>query len=171
MIFINIGSNLNSPYGKRIDNIKKAIELIKYEKIDIVKKSSIYETPSYPNNKNPKFLNICLSIKSSYSPLILLKIFKKIEKKMLRGQSIKNAPRICDIDIIDYNNKVFNTQKLSLPHPRAHLRNFVLLPLSEISPSWKHPVLNIKIDFLINKLNVKLRNEITRLRESVTINQ
>ena len=171
MIFINIGSNLNSKYGKRIDNIKKTIELINYEKIEIIKISSIYETPSYPNSKNPKFLNICLSVKSSHSPEKLLKIFKNIEKKMLRKESVKNAPRICDIDIIDYNNKVLNTDKLSLPHPRAHSRNFVLLPLSEISPNWKHPILNIKIDFLINKLNFKLRNEITRLRESVIINQ
>ena len=63
MIFINIGSNLNSQDGDRIFNIKKAIDLICSEKIKIVKKSSLYETPSYPNKKNPKFLNICLQNK------------------------------------------------------------------------------------------------------------
>ena len=171
MIYINIGSNLNSLKGDRFYNLKKTIQLITANKFKILKISNIYETPSYPNKKNPKFLNISLSIDTKEKPESLIKIFQTIEKKLQRNRTLKNQPRTCDIDIIDYYSKIINTNQIVLPHPRAHLRNFVLYPLREISPNWLHPVFNKKIDFLIKKLNFKLRNEITRLNESVIIDQ
>ena len=82
-----------------------------------------------------------------------------------------NDPRICDIDIIDFNGIVLSTDNIILPHPRAHLRNFVLYPLKEICSGWKHPKLNQKIDFLIKSLNFKTSNEITRLSESAIIDK
>jgi 2-amino-4-hydroxy-6-hydroxymethyldihydropteridine diphosphokinase len=169
MIFLNIGSNLDSINGNRIFNLKKTLELIKLEKIKIIKLSSTYETPSYPNKKNPKFINIGVQIKCSFSPTNLLKKFNKIEKKLQRTRGVKNQPRTCDIDLIDYDGKVLNTKKIVIPHPKAHLRNFVLFPMKEICPAWIHPVLNKKIDFLIKKLGFKLRNEITRIKEHVII--
>ena len=171
MIFLNIGSSLDSVKGNRIFNLKKALELIQLEKIKIIKISNIFETPSYPNKKNPKFLNIGLEIKCNHSPQELIKKFNKIEKKLQRTRGVKNQPRTCDIDLIDYDGKIIDTMELSLPHPRCHLRNFVLFPLKEISPTWIHPILNKKIDFLIKKLSFKLRNEITRIKEHVTINE
>jgi len=167
MIYINIGSNLNSLRGDRSYNLKRSIELIKFRKIKILEVSNIYETPSYPNEKNPKFLNICIAIDSKEKPETLIKIFKGIEKKLQRSRGNKNQPRTCDIDIIDYCGKIINLEDIISPHPKAHLRNFVLFPLKEISPKWVHPILNKKIDFLIKKLSFKLRNEITRLNESV----
>ena len=73
MIFLNIGSNLDSTNGDRLFNLKKTLALIKLENIKIIKKSSIYETPSYPNENNPKFLNIGIEVKCSYSPKDLIK--------------------------------------------------------------------------------------------------
>tara|TARA_B110000967_G_scaffold203371_1_gene243914 strand:+ start:1283 stop:1798 length:516 start_codon:yes stop_codon:yes gene_type:complete len=171
MIFLNVGSNLHSTKGDRFFNLKKTLELIKLENIKIIKISSIYETPSYPNKKNPKFLNIGLEVKCDYSPENLLKKFNKIEKKLQRTRGLKNKPRTCDIDLIDYNRKIIESKKISIPHPRAHLRNFVLFPLKEICPMWIHPILNKKLDFLIKKLSFKLRNEITRIKEHVTIEE
>ena len=170
MIFLNIGSNLNSSNGNRFFNLKKTIDLIRLEKIKIIKISSIYETPSYPDKKNPKFLNICLEIECKHSPKNLIKKFSIIEKKLQRIRGKKNQPRTCDIDLIDYKKKILKSEKISLPHPKAHLRNFVLFPLKEISPLWIHPILNKKIDFLIKKLSLKLRNEITRIKDHVIIN-
>ena len=171
MILLNVGSNLVSTNGDRLFNIKKTIELIKLENIKIIKMSSIFETPSYPNQQNPKFLNIGLQIKCNYSPEYLIKIFNIIEKKLQRTRGIKNQPRTCDIDLIDYEGKILNSKKLTIPHPKAHLRNFVLFPIKEISPTWIHPILNKRIDFLIKKLSFKLRNEITKIKEHATINQ
>ena len=170
MILLNIGSNLDSIKGNRIFNLKETLKLIRLEKIKIIKISSIYETPSYPNQKNPKFLNIGIQIKCNYDPENLIKKFNKIEKTLQRIRGVKNQPRTCDIDLIDYEGKILNSKKLTIPHPKAHLRKFVLFPIKEIFPTWIHPVLNRKIDFLIKKLSFKLRNEITRLNDRVIIN-
>ena len=171
MILLNIGSNLNSIKGDRLYNLKKTLELIKLQNINITKISSIYETPSYPNKKNPKFLNIGIEIVCNYSPDQLIKKFNKIEKKLQRIRGVKNQPRTCDIDLIDYDGKILNSKRLTIPHPKAHLRNFVLFPIKEISPKWIHPMLNKKIDLLIKKLSYKLRNEITKIKEHVIIDQ
>ena len=168
MIFLNVGSNLSSSKGDRLFNLKKTLKLITSENIKIIKISSIYETPSYPNEKNPKFLNIGIEIKCNYSPENLIKKFNKIEKKLQRTRGIKNQPRTCDIDLIDYEGKILKSKELTIPHSKAHLRNFVLFPIKEISPTWIHPILNKKIDSLIKKLSFKLRNEITRIKEHVT---
>ena len=170
MILLNIGSNLDWIKGDRSFNLAETLKLIRLEKIKIIQISSIYETPSYPNEKNPKFLNIGIQIKCNYDPENLIKKFNKIEKTLQRIRGVKNQPRTCDIDLIDYEGKILNSKKLTIPHPKAHLRNFVLFPIKEIFPTWIHPVLNRKIDFLIKKLSFKLRNEITRLNDRVIIN-
>ncbi len=171
MILLAIGSNLESKFGNRFDNIKKAIYLLKKEKIKVIKISNFYETPSYPNFKDPRFINIIVSIKFNSSPDLLLKKILLIEKKMHRIRTIKNAPRTCDIDIIDFEGKVINKKNIVLPHPKAHKRNFVLIPLFEIYPDWIHPITNKKIHILIKNLSIKLRNEITRSKESVILIQ
>ena len=89
MIYINIGSNLNSLKGDRFYNLKKTIQLITANKFKILKISNIYETPSYPNKKNPKFLNISLSIDTKEKPESLIKIFQTIEKKLQRNRTLK----------------------------------------------------------------------------------
>ena len=169
MILLNIGSNLDSKKGNRLFNLKKTLKLIILENIKIISTSSIYETPSYPNKKNPKFLNIGIKVECDDSPECLIKKFNKIEKKLQRIRGVKNQPRTCDIDLIDYDGKIINSKNLIIPHSKAHLRNFVLFPIKEISSTWIHPILNKKIDFLIKKLSFKLRNEITRIKEHVTI--
>ena len=167
MILLNIGSNLDSIKGDRFFNLKKTLKLIELDNIKILKISSIYETPSYPNKKNPKFLNIGIEVKCNDTPENLIIKFNKIEKKLQRIRGLKNKPRTCDIDLIDYEGKILNSKNLVIPHPKAHLRNFVLFPIKEISSTWIHPILNKNIDFLIKKLSFKLRNEITRIKEHV----
>jgi 2-amino-4-hydroxy-6-hydroxymethyldihydropteridine diphosphokinase len=169
MILVNIGSNLDSTKGNRFFNLKKTLELIRLEDIKIIAISSIYETPSYPNKRNPRFLNIGIEVECIDTPEYLIKKFNIIEKKLQRIRGKKNQPRTCDIDLIDYDGKILNSRNLTIPHPKAHLRNFVLFPIKEISPAWIHPVLNKRIDFLIKKLNYKLRNEITKIKEHVII--
>ena len=169
MIHLNIGSNLDSKFGNKFKNISIAIELLINSKIKIKKISNFYETPSYPNRKFPKFLNIGLIINYDNDFYNLLKKIKLIEKKLGRIRTNKNDPRIIDIDIIDFNNEIKNTSELILPHPKCHLRNFVLFPILEIDPNWSHPILKKNTQFLINKLSHKLRIEITRLKKNVNI--
>ena len=166
MIFLGIGSNLDSKFGNRFLNIRKTIDFMLSEKIKIKKISNFYETPSYPDNKQPKFITVVIAIEFKLDPENLLLKTLSIEKKMQRTRSIKNEPRTCDIDIIDFNSLVVNNKNINLPHPKTHERNFVLFPLQEIYPMWIHPIMNKKIDFLIENLSYKSRNEITRVKES-----
>ena len=156
-IYLGIGSNL----GNRKKNIEKAkFQLIKND-IKILKSSSYYESLSWPDPKKPKFLNIVLEIETTIHPISLLKICKKIEKSLGRKISTINSPRICDIDILDYGNKVMNNG-INLPHPRMHQRNFVLIPLFEIRKKWLHPKSKDHIKTLISKLSNK---DITSIKQ------
>ena len=169
MIHINIGSNLDSKFGTRFDNITIAVQLLVQSNIKIKKISNFYETPSYPNQNFPKFLNIGLLANYEDSCLSLLNINKLIEKKLGRLKSKKNEPRVIDIDIIDFKKMRENRDELIIPHPKCHLRNFVLYPILQIDPNWKHPILKKNARFLINKLSQKFRIEITRLNKNVNI--
>ena len=169
MIHINIGSNLNSNYGSKFNNISIAIKQLVNSKIKIKKVSNFYQTPSYPNKELPKFANIGLIGEYEFTYSKLIKEILLIEKKIGRIRSKKNDPRVCDIDIIDFNGVVINNKDLSLPHPRCHNRNFVLFPIKEIDPKWTHPIFKKNVDFLINQLDQNSRIEITRLHKSVII--
>ena len=169
MIHLNIGSNLNSKFGNRFDNITIAIDLLLSAKVKIKKISNFYETPSYPNKKFPHYLNVGILCSFNESPEILFKIIKSIEKKIGRFKTKKNDPRVCDIDIIDYNSDIIRKDCITIPHSRSHLRNFVLYPIKQIDPNWIHPVLKQNVNFLIKKLDFKSRIEITRLSKNVNI--
>ena len=151
-VLLSIGSNI----GNRKLNIEKAKYLIYKNESKIIKTSNYYETKSWPNNKFPNYLNVVVKIQTSLKPHLLLQKLKLIEKKLGRKNTIKNHPRTCDIDIIDYDNLIitqnFQSSSLEVPHPRLQNRNFVLVPLFEISKDWKHPKLNIKITDLLNKI-------------------
>ena len=149
IVYLSVGSNL----GFRKDNIEKAKFQLKENNIEFISVSKYYETLSWPNSKYPKYLNIILKIVCNYDPLCLLNICKKIEVNLGRKKSKKNTPRICDIDIIDYNGMKLNIKSmLNLPHKRMHKRNFVLIPLFEIEKNWMHPVKKSDIKTLISLL-------------------
>ena len=169
MIHLNIGSNLNSIFGNKFENISTAINFLIELNFKVKKTSNFYETPSYPNKNLPKFLNIGIlgTFDKNYNEL--LKIINLIEKKLGRIKSKKNDPRVCDIDIIDFNVNIVNFKNFSIPHKKSHLRNFVLYPINQIDPNWSHPILKKNVKFLINKLNLKSRIEITRLNKNVNI--
>ena len=146
-IFLGLGSNL----GNRIGNIEKAKFILLENDINLISSSSYYETPSWPDSNKPRFINIVLKVTCKHKPLKLLNICKIIEKKLGRKKAPKNSPRICDIDIIDFDGLVLNGT-LNLPHSRMHERNFVLFPLFDIEKSWIHPVKKTNIKKLIFSL-------------------
>ncbi len=150
MIYIGIGSNL----GNRINNIIKAKYLLYLSGIKITKSSSYYETLSWPDSRNPKFINVVVQSNTKISPEKFLMIFKSIEKKLGRKKGAKNEPRTCDIDLISYNQKI-SKGSISIPHKRMHKRNFVLIPLFELNKNWSHPKTNLNVKKLIFSLPIK----------------
>ena len=170
MIHLNIGSNLESKFGDRYDNITLAVNLLINAKLKINRVSNFYETPSYPNKKFPSFLNVGISANYENDEIKLIKEINLIEKKIGRNRSKKNDPRVCDIDIIDFNGLVINKDDLKIPHKKCHLRNFVLYPILQIDAEWVHPKIQKNVKVLINNLDQKSRIEITRLNKNVIIN-
>ena len=169
MIHLNIGSNLNSKFGNRFKNISIAINLLIKAKVKIIKISNFYQTPSYPNKELPQFINIGVLANYNQNETTLINEINIIEKKIGRNKSKKNDPRVCDIDIIDFNSLVIDKNNLHIPHKKSHLRNFVLYPILQIDSEWVHPVFKKNVKFLINKLDHKSRIEITRLNKNVII--
>jgi 2-amino-4-hydroxy-6-hydroxymethyldihydropteridine diphosphokinase len=150
LVYLGIGSNL----GNKFLNIEKAKSYLYENNIQLINSSSYYETPSWPNPRFPKFINIIVKIRTKLNYLELFYICKKIETKLGRKNSPKNSPRICDIDIIDFDNKIIK-KEIQIPHKLMHIRNFVLFPLFEIDKNWKHPVLKKNIKKLIFSLPIK----------------
>ena len=150
--FLALGSNL----GEKLNNLVKTKNLIIKHDIKIIKSSSYYETQSWPNKRFPSYINSVIFIKTSKSLSNLFSTIKSIEKLIGRTQAKKNYPRVCDIDIIDYNGKVqYLTEggfNVTTPHKSMHIRNFVLFPLFEITKTWIHPKLKKNIINLISSL-------------------
>ena len=152
-VYLALGSNLG--------NKRKNLELAKYQLnisgINILKTSRFYKTKSWPNEKFPDYYNLVLLAKTKLKLVDLFKKIKFIEKYIGRKNSLKNHPRICDIDIIDFNKECRNiscsNNKVTIPHISLHKRNFVLIPLFEINRRWIHPKSKKNIVRLISSLS------------------
>ena len=128
MIYLNIGSNLPSKEGSdRKNNILKAITYLKKLKLNLIKISSFYETPSYPNNSDPKFINLCVKVEYNLKASELLNEIKKLKKKNLEELGQKNEPRTCDIDIIDFNGEIIKNDDLEVTTSKATFEKFCYL--------------------------------------------
>ena len=169
MIFLGIGSNLSSSFGDRFKNVNLAVSLIMKNKINLIKQSSFYETLSYPKKTDPKFINIVISIESILKPRDLMSVLLSIEEKLERKRGKKNAPRTCDIDIIDYKGQIIDFKykdlNFKVPHINLVYRNFVLIPLKEILPDWKHPKTKEPIDLIIEKLSQVDKKSILKIKK------
>ena len=170
MILLGLGSNLSSSFGDRFENIDLAISALNGYGIQIKKKSSYYESLSYPDKENPKFINIVAEVATHLSPKDLASVLIFIEQSLERKRMKKNDPRTCDIDIIDYNNQIINFKyqdlDFTVPHKKLIYRNFVLFPLKEIFPNWKHPKTKELISVLIDNLPKEEKNSILKVDKS-----
>lgn len=134
--------------GGNIGNREKALELAMVkiaEQIgEITNRSGIYETEAWGVENQQAYLNQCIELSTDLHPDELITQLLSIEKELGRERTISQTyePRTIDIDILFYNNAIINTSQLTVPHPRLHLRKFVLAPLNEISPDFLHPLLN-----------------------------
>ena len=133
MLLLGLGSNLSSRFGNRFVNIDLAISYLESYQVKLIKRSSFYETPSYPDIKNPKFINLVSEVSTDLPPEDLASVLIFVEEKLERKRNKKNEPRTCDIDIVDYNGKIMNFNYKNLifrvPHEKLISRNFVLFPL------------------------------------------
>lgn len=135
-IFLITGGNI----GNRKRNLEVAATLIEEQIGEIIKSSNIYQTDAWGNTDQPVFYNQVHLVKSKLSAEKIIRIILKIEEKMGRVRTIKNAARIIDIDILFFNNEIIEQPDLIIPHPEIINRRFVLIPLTELAPEMIHPV-------------------------------
>ena len=167
MILLGLGSNLSSSFVDRFQNIDMAVSSLEGYGLQIKKKSSYYESFSYPDKNNPKFINIVIEAETHLPPEDLASLLIFIEESLERKRNKKNDPRTCDIDIIDYNGQVldfkYNNLSFTVPHTKLVHRSFVLYPLHEILPDWKYPKTKEAISSLIEKLPSEDKNSILKV--------
>jgi len=169
MILLGLGSNLPSIFGDRFQNIDLAVSTLEGYGVQLKKKSSYYESLSYPNKRNPKFINIVIEIETYLPPEDLASVLIFIEESLERKRNKKNDPRTCDIDIIDYNSQIidfkYKNLDFSVPHKKLIYRNFILYPLQEVLPNWKHPKTKELVSVLIKNLSNEDKNSIFKIKK------
>ncbi len=138
--------------GDRKRYIFSAISELEKEGVEILKKSSIYETEPEDFENQPWFLNMCIKVKTNKMPPEILESTKKIENKLGRKRTIKKGPRTIDIDIVLWSGGVFRNEKLRIPHPAYKKRKFVLIPLLEIEKDLIDPETGETLENIINHL-------------------
>ena len=162
-VYLLLGSNEN----ERLESLQKAKKLIESRCGKMIKQSQIYETEAWGVKEQHSFLNQAIAIETSLEPLELLQTLKQIEKETGRVETIKWGPRVIDIDILFYGNRVVETKELKIPHPYLHQRKFTLAPLNEIAAEFVHPLFNKSVNELfqecgdassVNTLNSQFSN-------------
>ena len=149
IVYAGLGSNL----GNKSDNIRKALDMLDMaDNASVLAVSSFYETEPEGYEDQDWFLNAAAQLKTTLSPVELLKLFKEIEQTIGRHKSVRWGPREIDLDLLLYDELSFESPDLVVPHPRMHQRAFVLAPLAEIAENVRHPVLDKTIGILLAEL-------------------
>jgi 2-amino-4-hydroxy-6-hydroxymethyldihydropteridine diphosphokinase len=139
-ILIGIGSNLAAVgFASPLETAIAAVALLSQVGIAVRQRSRWYMSQPVPPSDQPWYVNGVLAAETALAPLALLDTLLAVEARFGRRRSVPNAARTLDLDLLDYDGKQCVGERLVLPHPRLHERRFVLAPLAEIAPHWRHP--------------------------------
>ena len=147
IIYLSLGSNV----GDRADNLRRAIAALEDAGARVQKVSSIYETEPVDLREQPWFLNCVVKAETELPAVELLKRLRQIEAAMGSKKIVPKGPRLIDLDILLFGDESVDTPELHVPHPRMHLRRFVLVPLAEIAPGLRHPAWDANAEELLER--------------------
>lgn len=151
MILIALGANLPSRAGTPAATLRAALGTLPKRNVAVETVSPFYKSAAWPDPQDPEFVNAVAHVDTELSPQDLLAVFKETERAFGCRSAERNAPRPLDLDILDYEGRV-EPGTPTLPHPRMHQRGFVLIPLRDVAPLWRHPVYGLLVDTLIESL-------------------
>ncbi len=154
MILIGLGANLASPeFGAPPKSLEAALALIAERGVRIVARSRWYRSAPVPPSGQPWFVNGVVAVETALEPAALLEVLHDVEARFGRVRRERNEARVLDLDLLAYDARVSAEGEAPiLPHPRLHERAFVLRPLAEIAPHWRHPRLGREVAALIAEL-------------------
>jgi 2-amino-4-hydroxy-6-hydroxymethyldihydropteridine diphosphokinase len=153
MILVALGANLPGPAGPPLAQCEAALARMPALGIAVVARSPWYETTPYPPSDQPRFVNGVVAVKTGLPPVALLAALHEIERGLGRVRTVPNAARTIDLDLLDYDGLVLTgPEPPVLPHPRMAERDFVLRPLADIAPAWRHPVSDMAVGELLARL-------------------
>ena len=147
-IFIALGANIPSATGSPQATLRAALAALEARGVRVLRLSSFRQTQAWPNPTDPPFINAVAGIRTDLQPFALLGLLHDVETAYGRKRSAANAPRTLDLDLIDYGGRV-ERGAVELPHPRMTDRRFVLEPLAEVAPGWRHPVTGQTVEALL----------------------
>ena len=153
MLLISLGANLDNGGDSPVVSLRRAVHILSTNpNIELIATSRIYKSKAWPNASDPVFYNGVIQIESGLEALEMLYLLQYTEQCFGRVRTVKNAPRILDLDLIGYGDEIIEERDLSVPHPRMHERGFVLYPLRDVAPDFVHPVLGLSVDDMIESL-------------------
>jgi 2-amino-4-hydroxy-6-hydroxymethyldihydropteridine diphosphokinase len=156
MILIALGSNINGPWGSPDQTVRRAIAEMAAQDIHVLKLSRLLITPPFGVTDQPDFVNAALSADTEHTPESLMQVLHSIERAAGRQRELRWGPRTLDLDLLDYEGLIRNPEKagehLTLPHPGIAERSFVLQPILDIAPDWRHPLTRLSATEMLNAL-------------------
>jgi 2-amino-4-hydroxy-6-hydroxymethyldihydropteridine diphosphokinase len=153
---IAFGANIPSRVGAPEKTIEAARATLEDNSVRIRRMSSLYETPAWPDPNDPFFINAVAAGETSLNPGELLRRFHETETAYGRTRSAPNAPRTLDLDLLDFDGRIEEGPP-ALPHPRMERRAFVIVPLAEVAPAWRHPLTGRTAAALLSSLSAEER--------------
>ena len=150
-ILIGLGANIPSWAGPPANSLKAALAALADAGLEITAVSPFYESEAWPDPADPPFMNAVAVLRTPLQPFALLTLLHEVETAFGRKRSVPNAPRTLDLDLLDYAGQIHHGE-LTLPHPRLTARRFVLEPLRDVAPDWRHPVTGQDLDSLLGAL-------------------
>ncbi|HEX6959790.1 MAG TPA: 2-amino-4-hydroxy-6-hydroxymethyldihydropteridine diphosphokinase [Ferrovibrio sp.] len=152
-IYIALGANLPSVHGAPRETLEAALAALAKRGVAILQRSSWWRSAPQPASAQPDFINGAAEIATALAPRDLLSLLHQVEADFGRVRGERWAARVLDIDLLDYRGIRTDEEGICLPHPRLQDRLFVLLPLQEIAPAWRHPVSGETLDDLLYRAN------------------